>query len=193
MKKTKTKILVEGAVMVALATVLSFIRVFKLPWGGSITLLSMLPIVLFSIRRGMSWGLLVSFVYSLVQFAQGIMDGLFGWGLTPGMLIACILLDYIGAFTVLGIAGCLRKKGLPGWIGGITLAIVLRFVLHFLSGVVIWHSFGELWNGFATENTYLYSFLYNGCYMLPELIFTLVGAVALLKVPQTKRFLIAEE
>ena len=193
MQNTKTKILVEGAIMVALATVLSFIRVFKLPWGGSITLLSMLPIVLFSIRRGVSWGLIVSFVYSLVQFAQGVMDGLFGWGLTPGMLIACILLDYLGAFTVLGIAGCFRKKGLPGWIGGITLAIVLRFVLHFLSGVVIWHSFGELWSGFATDNTYLYSFLYNGCYMLPELIFTLVGAVALLKVPQTKRFLIAEE
>ena len=193
MQNSKTKILVEGSVMVALATVLSFIRVFKLPWGGSITLLSMLPIVLFSIRRGVSWGLIVSFVYSLVQFAQGVMDGLFGWGLTPGMLIACILLDYLGAFTVLGIAGCFRKKGLPGWIGGITLAIVLRFVLHFLSGVVIWHSFGELWSGFATDNTYLYSFLYNGCYMLPELIFTLVGAVALLKVPQTKRFLIAEE
>ena len=193
MQNTKTKILVEGAVMVALATVLSFIRVFKLPWGGSITLLSMLPIVLFSIRRGVSWGLIVSFVYSLVQFAQGVMDGLFGWGLTPGMLIACIRLDYLGAVTVLGIAGCFRKKGLPGWIGGITLAIVLRFVLHFLSGVVIWHSFGELWSGFATDNTYLYSFLYNGCYMLPELIFTLVGAVALLKVPQTKRFLIAEE
>ena len=193
MQNTKTKILVEGAVMVALATVLSFIRVFKLPWGGSITLLSMLPIVLFSIRRGVSWGLIVSFVYSLVQFAQGVMDGLFGWGLTPGMLIACILLDYLGAFTVLGIAGCFRKKGLPGWIGGITLAIVLRFILHFLSGVVIWHSFGELWSGFATDNIYLYSFLYNGCYMLPELIFTLVGAVALLKVPQTKRFLIAEE
>ena len=193
MKNTKTKILVEGAVMVALATVLSFIRVFKLPWGGSITLLSMLPIVLFSIRRGISWGLVVSFVYSLIQFTQGIMDGLFGWGLTPGMLIACILLDYIGAFTVLGIAGCLRKKGLPGWIGGISLAVGLRFALHFLSGVVIWHSFGELWNGFSTENTYLYSFLYNGCYMLPELVFTLAGAVVLLKVPQTKRFLIAEE
>ena len=193
MQNTKTKILVEGAVMVALATVLSFIRVFKLPWGGSITLLSMLPIVLFSIRRGVKMGLVVSFVYALVQFGQGILDGLFGWGLTAGMLIACILLDYLGAFTVLGIAGCFRKKGLPGWIGGITLAIVLRFVLHFLSGVVIWHSFGELWSGFATDNTYLYSFLYNGCYMLPELIFTLVGAVALLKVPQTKRFLIAEE
>lgn len=189
----KTKILVEGAVMVALATALSFIRVLKLPWGGSITLLSMLPIVLFSIRRGVKSGLTVSFVYALIQFGQGIMDGLFGWGLTPGMLIACIFLDYLGAFTVLGIAGAFRKKGLPGWISGISLAVVLRFVFHFLSGVVIWHSYGELWNGFFTENTYLYSFLYNGCYMLPELIFTLVGAVALLSAPQTKRFLLTKE
>lgn len=193
MKDNKTKILVEGAVMVALATVLSFIRVFKLPWGGSITLLSMLPIVLFSIRRGIKSGLTVSFVFALIQFAQGVMDGLFGWGLTPGMLIACILLDYLGAFTVLGIAGIFRKKGLPGWIGGISLAIALRFVLHFLSGVVIWQSFGELWNGFSTDNTFLYSFLYNGCYMLPELIFTLVGAVALLSAPQTKRLLLEDK
>lgn len=179
--------------MVALAAVLSFIRVFKLPWGGSVTLLSMLPIVLFSIRRGIKSGFTVAFVYSLLQFAQGVMDGLFGWGLTPAMLIACIFLDYIGAFTVLGIAGLFRKKGLPGWIGGITLAVVLRFLFHFLSGVVIWHSYGSLWNGFSTENTYIYSFLYNGCYMLPELIFTLAGAIALLQAPQTKRLLISQE
>ena len=72
---SKTRILVEGAAMVALATVLSFIRIFKLPWGGSITLLSMLPIVVFSIRRGVKAGLAASFVFSLIQFVQGIMDG----------------------------------------------------------------------------------------------------------------------
>lgn len=185
----KTRILVEGAAMVALATVLSFIRVFKLPWGGSITLLSMLPIVLFSIRRGIRSGLVVSFVYALVQFFQGILDGLFGWGLTPGMLIACILLDYVLAFFVLGLAGLFRKNGIAGWIGGIALAVGLRFVCHFLSGVVIWGSFGELWSGFSTDNTWLYSFLYNGCYMLPEMIFTIIGAVALLSTPQGKKLL----
>lgn len=192
-KNNKTLILVEGAAMVALATVLSYIRVFKLPWGGSITLLSMLPIVLFSIRRGIRPGFIVSFVFALVQFGQGVLDGLFGWGLTPGMLIACILLDYICAFFVLGIAGVFRKKGLWGWLAGIALAVALRFVFHFLSGVVIWHSFGELWEGFSTDNTYLYSFLYNGAYMLPELIFTVIGAFILLKAPQTKKFLIADE
>ena len=190
MRNEKTKLLAEGAAMVALATVLSFIRVFKLPWGGSITLLSMLPIVLFSIRRGVKMGLVVSFVYALVQFGQGILDGLFGWGLTTNILIAYIVLDYLAAFTVLGLAGLWRKKGLPGWLAGILLAVGLRFICHFLSGVVIWGSFGELWSGFSTDNTWLYSFLYNGCYMLPEMIFTMIGAVALLKAPQTKRLLL---
>ena len=190
MQSTKTRILVEGAIMVALATVLSFIRVVKLPWGGSITLLSMLPIVLFSIRRGIKSGLTVSFLYALIQFIQGIIvDGLFGWGLTPGGLIACIFLDYLLAFTVLGLAGLFRHKGVTGWISGIVLAILLRFTMHFLSGVIIWKSFGELWGDFFTENTVLYSLLYNGAYMLPEMIFTVIGAVVLLKMPKVGSYL----
>lgn len=194
MSNIKTKVLVEGAAMVALATVLSFISIFKLPWGGSITLLSMLPIVLFSIRRGVKAGLTASLAYSLLQLFQGIVkDGLLGWGLTPGLLAGCIFLDYIGAFTILGLAGLFRKKKLSGWVGGITLVIVLRFLFHVLSGIVIFHSAGMLWEGFSTENSVLYSILYNGCYMLPELIFTLAGAIALLKAPQTSRLLLKEE
>ena len=190
---SKTRILVEGAMLIALATVLSYIRIFKLPWGGSVTLLSMLPIFVYSIRWGIKPGLLVSFVYSLVQFGQGVIDGLFGWGLTPVSLIACILIDYILAFTVLGLAGLLRQKGTAGNIAGIVIASVLRFVFHFLSGVVIWHSYGELWDGFSTDSSILYSLLYNGAYMLPELITTLVGAIILLRVPQTKKLLLNSE
>lgn len=190
MPNNKTKVLVEGAAMVALATVLSFIRVFKLPWGGSVTLLSMLPIVIYSIKRGVKLGLIVSFVFSLIQFGQGVIDGIFGWGLTPVMLLACIFLDYIGAFTVIGLAGMFKNKKLPGWIAGISIAIGLRFLFHFLSGVVIWGSYGALWEGFSTENSYLYSFLYNGAYMLPELVFTIIGAVVLLSAPQTKKYIL---
>lgn len=186
---SKTLILVEGALMVALATALSYVRVFKLPWGGSITLLSMLPITIYSIKRGLAAGFSASFVFSLLQFGQGVIDGIFGWGLTPVMLVACILLDYIGAYSCLGIAGIFRKKGLPGWIGGISIAVILRFLFHFVSGVVIWGSFGQLWDTFYTENAWLYSFVYNGCYMLPELIFTLIGAVVLLENPATGRYL----
>ena len=193
MQSKKTRILVEGAVMLALATALSFIQIYKLPWGGSITLLSMLPIVLFSIRRGLKAGLAVSFLFSLIQFFQGIMDGLFGWGLTPVMLIACIFIDYIFAFTVLGFGGLFRKKGTAGWIGGIAVAITLRFVMHFLSGVIIWKSFGDLWEGFSTESSVLYSILYNGSYMLPELIITVVAAVILLNVPQVRKLFRPDE
>ena len=97
MKNSKTKMLVEGAMMLALAIVLSLITPFQklLPFGGSITLVSMLPICIFSIKYGVAKGLGVSFLFAVFQFAQGtIKDGLFGWGLTAGMLIACIVFDY---------------------------------------------------------------------------------------------------
>ena len=193
MKNTKLKTLVEGAIMIALATVLSLIKIYKLPWGGSITLLSMLPIAVFSLRHGVYKGLGVSFVFALIQLFQGIVfDGLFAWGLTPLMLIGCIMLDYILPFTSLGIAGIFREKGLAGQLIGITIAILSRLLCHFLSGVVIFASMGMLWEGFYTENSWIYSIIYNASYMLPELIFTLIGATALLKVPQTKKIILAE-
>ncbi len=81
MEKTKTKILTECGILIALAAVLSLIKVFKLPWGGSITLLSMLPICLISIRHGVKTGLFSSFVYAVIQLVFGILfDGLLGWG-----------------------------------------------------------------------------------------------------------------
>ena len=184
--------LTEGAIMIALATVLSFIVVYQLPWDGSITLLSMLPICLYSIKYGVKKGLVVSFVFSLIQLIQGITKGLFGWGLTPAALIGCIFLDYILAYTVIGTAGMFRKKGAIGWVGGTVIAIFFRFVCHFISGVVIFGSFGELWEGFSTNNSWLYSLLYNGSYMLPEMIFTAIGAFVLFKIPQTKKLLTAE-
>lgn len=187
MKNEKVLTLVEGAVMVALATVLSFIKIINLPWGGSITLLSMLPIVIFSLKRGIGHGLVASFVYSLIQFGQGCAEGIFGWGLTPVALVACIFIDYIFAFTVLGIAGIFRKHGTPGMIGGSVLAMTLRLVCHYTSGVLIFGSFGELWNGLTINEPWLYSLLYNGAYMLPEIVFTTVGVVILLSVPQAKK------
>ncbi len=191
-KTSKTRILVEAAIMIALATVLCYIRIIRLPWGGSVTLLSMLPIAVFSIRHGVKHGMFASLVFSVIQLGQGIMDGLFAWGLTPAMLAACILLDYIGAYSVIGVAGVFRNKGFAGWIGGTVLAVFLRYIVHFLSGIVIWHSVGSIWEGFSTDNEVLYSLLYNGAYMLPEMLFTVIGAAALLKIPQTRK-LIANE
>ena len=186
MKHSKIKMLIEGAIMIALATVLSLVKVFSLPWGGSVTLLSMLPICLFSVHYGVKKGLAVSFLFSLVQLFFDLGEVL-AWGLTPLILIACFLFDYIAAFTVLGFAGMFRSKGVPGWITGTAMAVFFR--LHFLSGVVIWRSVGELWNGFSTDNPWLYSLCYNGAYMLPELIFTCIGAFMLYKVPQLRKLL----
>ena len=194
MKNTKTKILTEGAVMVALATVLSFLKIVQFPWGGSITILSMLPIVVFSLRHGVRQGLAVSFVYSLIQLGQGIlMEGLLGWGLTPTALVACIFLDYIGAFSVLCVGGLFGNKKMAAIISGTVLAMILRFTLHYVSGVAIFHSFGELWEGFSTDNTWLYSLLYNGAYMLPETVFTAAGALLLFKTPQMRKLLVSSD
>lgn len=189
MKNQKLLALIEGAVMVALATVLCFIRIFRFPWGGSITLLSMLPIVIFSIRRGVGMGLCAGFVFSLIQFLQGVIDGLFGWGITGALLVVLILFDYILPFTLLGIAGIFGNKSFGKMISGIALAVVLRYICHVISGAVVWHSVGKLWEAFSTDNEWLYSIVYNACYMLPELILTAVAAAVLLKLPQSKQFI----
>ena len=193
MKNNKVRVLVEGAIMVALAFVLSWVTKFipflNLPWGGSITLLSMLPIVVYSIRNGIANGLMCSFMYSLTQLAQGAVDGLFGWGLAPAMLVACIFLDYIGAFTVLGFAGMFRGKGMEGWIGGTVTVIFVRYVFHVISGAVVFASAGKLWESLEINDPWLYSMAYNACYMLPEMILTTIGAASLFKTGAIKMIL----
>lgn len=190
MNKNKMLSLIEGSFVIAMGVVLSYAIIFKLPWGGTVTLLSMLPAAMYSIKHGVKKGMAIAFIFSLFQFIQGIGDGIFAWGLTPAMLISCILLDYIAAFTVIGLAGMFRNKGVTGWVIGTAAALFLRFVCHFISGVVIFHSAGNLWEGFSTENTYLYSLLYNGCYMLPEITFTCIGAVIMFRVPVIKKLIV---
>ena len=192
MSKKPVYKLTLSAVFVALATVLSLIKVVKMPLGGSVTLLSMLPIVMISVMMGLKWGIGSAFVYSLIQLLLGItMDGLLGWGLTPVMLVGTILLDYIIAFTVLGIAGIFVKQGYAGICGGVGLAVALRFLSHFLSGFIIFKNLEqfELFGSIFTNRPMLYSLAYNGLYMLPELIITVVGAAMLFKLPQRKKLI----
>ena len=128
MKNNNTKKLAACAVMVALGAVLSMIKVLQMPFGGSVTLLSMLPCAMISIMYGLKWGFAASFVESVVQLAFGVtMDGILGWGMTPSALIGTILLDYIVAYTVIGIAGIFRKKGYVGICCGTALAIASNF------------------------------------------------------------------
>lgn len=181
--KRNTQRMVVTAVLLALATVLSMIKIFKLPLGGSVTLLSMLPVAMLSIEYGVKWGFASAFLYSLIQFAMDFGE-VMSWGLTAGILIASFFCDYILAFTSIGISGLFRKKGVVGICAGIALALFLRFVFHFISGVVL---FGDFTGG--TAACLLYSLTYNGSYMLPEMIFTMVGASVLFKLPQIQKIM----
>ena len=194
-KNSNTYKLTVCAIMVALGAVLSLIKVLKMPFGGSVTLLSMLPCAMVSVMLGLKWGLAASFVESVIQLAFGItMDGVLGWGLTPACLVGTILLDYIVAYTVIGLAGAFRSKGYAGICLGTGLAVFLRFVSHLVSGAIIFANFEEFvafgasWFG----HPWLYSLCYNGAYMLPELIFTVVAAVILFKLPQIKKIMAGE-
>lgn len=187
MKETKTKKLVLSAVLLALATVLSLFKVYQLPLGGSITLLSMLPVCLLSIRYGVKWGLTCSFFYGVIQIAISFGE-LMSWGMTAGTWVGCLLFDYLLAYGSLGVAGLFRKHGAGGITAGIGLAMVLRFISHFISGTIffaIWCPEG--WN------VVLYSICYNGSYMLPEMAFTMLGAFALFRAPQTRSFVIGAQ
>lgn len=189
MQNTKTLKLVEGAIMVALAVVLSFIKFKFLPYGGSITLVSMLPIMVFSIRHGLSWGLLVSVVYALIQMFIDLGE-VSSWGLSAAMFVGCLAFDYIIAFSVLGLAGMFRNKGAGGAVSGMVIAMLLRYISHIVSGVVIFKSAGAIWEGLNIENSLLYSMAYNATYMLPEIVFSIIVVVVLFSVPQTKKLLI---
>lgn len=185
MKNQNVRQLTSGAILIALATVLSVIPFIQMPLGGKLTPFSMVPIILFSLMYGAGKGLAVSFVYSLIQLALSI-AGVLTWGLTPASLVGTIVLDYILAYSVLGVAGLFRRKGMIGIIGGVILACALRFACHFLSGAIIFDIWCE-WN-----NAWIYSLCYNGLYMLPETVLTVVGAVLLFRVPQIKKLFIAE-
>ena len=106
-------------------------------------------------------------------------------------MIGTIVLDYLLAFTVLGLAGVFKKKGYAGICLGVVMAVALRFALHFLSGVVIFANFEKfvVFGADYVGRPVLYSFLYNGLYMLPELVFTTIAAMILFRLPQIKKLM----
>lgn len=192
--KTKDEIhaLSESAILIALATVLSIIKL-EMPLGGSVTLASMLPICVISIRRGIKKGFFAAFIYSIIQLLLGIVSsGILAWGLDIASLIGCFFLDYLCAFTILGISGLFRKKGIKGIILGITLAFFLRFFFHVLSGCIIFNNLEQwsLFNNTFVNKPVLYSICYNGCFMLPELLITYIVVFIMSKIPKVKDGLI---
>ena len=189
-KNKSVVILAESAVMLALSIGLDFIKVWEMPMGGKITLLSMLPLCLLSVKDGIKVGVPTAFLYSLYQLAMGFAKGnVFVYTTTAAMVVICILFDYLVPFTALGFAGIFKKfkpAKFPeaGILIGIIFVIVIRFACHYITGF-------EIWGQWAPEgqSKFVYSLLYNGQYMLPELILTSVAAGILVKVPAVKKII----
>ena len=151
--------LCEGALMIALAQILSFIKLFgNLPNGGSITF-AMFPICLYALRWGVGRGLAAGFVFGLLQL---IFDGAYAWGWQS------MVLDYLLAFTPLGLAGIFKGKAW-GVFPGTIIGCLGRFVVHFVSGVTIYRIYmpTEIPGIGVFDDAVLYSLVYNGAYMLP--------------------------
>ncbi len=184
MKNTNVKLLAESAILLALAIVLSFVKIWNMPMGGSVTLLSMLPIILIAVKNGTAWGVGTAFVFSLFQLAQAVIEGnVFPYCGTLGIVALCVAFDYIVPFTCLGFAALGKMRGDFGICMGIAGVCIVRFLCHFATGVVIWGQWAE---GMSKS---VYSLLYNGQYMLPELILTLAAAILLLKAKPMRKLL----
>lgn len=203
--------------LIALGTAISFVSEWipflNLPFGGTVTLGSLLPLVLISYMYGMGWGLGSAFVYALLQMAIGFRtvsalfipdsDSYMGSAL---IAILILLLDYILAYTSVGVAGVFRnhlsKKRAIVW--GSVLGLFLCYFFHVLSGAIFYGAWAEWfflesaakdlaissWVMDTFSGTGLaiaYSVIYNGLYMLPEIIITAVCGLAIAKIPQIKK------
>lgn len=161
--KFDTRKLTYGSLCIALAFILSYIRLFKAPYGGSVTLGSMLPIIIFAFIFGLKDGILAGMVYGMLQLIQDAY--VVHW--------FQLLLDYPLAFGALGLAGYFRKNIYLGLItGGLG-----RMIFHILSGVFFFASYAP-----EGMNPLLYSIVYNGAFIAPDIIIAMVIA----SIPQFK-------
>ena len=207
----KTKRLTESAMLLSLAVVLEFIsKMFipPLPFGGQVTLVSMLPVVLISHRHGVRRGLISGLCLGFIEMALGggtitaaFQPGYFGEGTLILKALTMVFLDYVLAFTVLGLGGCVRdlihRPGLALAVGSV-VALTARYLVHVLSGYILFAGWAEwfftqdgfpAWGAVLAEQLspealgFVYSLVYNGMYMVPEIILTAMVALLISKVP----------
>ena len=211
-KVSKTRRLTESAMLLALAVVLEFVsKMFipEMPFGGQVTLVSMLPVVLIAYRHGSKWGFVAAFAYALIEMAIGMktvsaafLPGYFGDGVMILNALAMCLLDYVLAYTLLGLGGIFRNRiAKPGisLMCGSLVALGARYVAHFASGYILFGTYAEwfftqegfpAWGGALVENLgpqmlgIVYSLVYNGMYMVPEILLTAAAALLLGRIPQ---------
>ena len=208
----KTRRLTESAMLLALAIVLELVSkmiIPEMPFGGQVTLVSMLPVVLISYRYGVKWGFAAAFAYALLEMVLGaktvaaaFQPGYFGDGAMIGNAVIMCLLDYLVAFTALGLGGCFRRKIKSPGIGlmcGSLVALSCRYLAHIASGFILFSGWAEwfftqdgfpAWGAWLVENLspaalgLIYSVVYNGLYMVPEIIFTAVASLLIARIPR---------
>ena len=175
MKNSKTRMLAEGGVCVALAIALSYL---KIPiglafggFGGSIDLV-MIPLIVFAVRWGFGWGMAAGLIFGTIKYFLGHHSDI-SW--------VSIVFDYSVAYAFVGLAGLLRRKyklfSLAALIG-----CVARFAVHWLSGVTVYAEYmPEEFMGVTKLTPALYSTLYNGTYMLPNTILAVILCALLAK------------
>ncbi len=178
--KFNLKKLAVSAIFIALSTVLSeLIPSISLPFGGSITILSMVPVCLIGIMFGVEWGVLANLAYGGIQFFFGMSNVTYAAGVA-GIVgaLAVLLFDYIIAYGVLGLSGIFNKtinnKALAA-VFGVLLVCILRYICHFITGVTVWREIADLWGAIW------YSITYNATYMIPEMITTPLAVFLLLR------------
>ena len=179
----RVRMLCEGAVFVALAEILGFLKIGHLPNGGSVSLL-MLPMIVFALRWGLGSGLLAG-------FALGVLDFLVGGGIAIGW--QSILGDYVIALTALGLAGLGRGRGLPGLAVGTVMGCLGRFLSIWVTGATLWGEYmPEEFLGLPMTNEWVYSLLYNGIPIGASSAATLAVVLALAATP-ARRYLLGHD
>ncbi len=176
-EKITTKLITTASLSLALAVVLNFITLFRLPMGGSITLAALLPLLLFSYRYGCRYGIALCLIYGILNFL-----------FQPTQIIhpAQFFLDYPLAFMSIGVSGILNRKKQCTlyFILGTALALLLRYIAHLFSGVF---AFGE----FATGNPWIYSLAYNSFVLLDGAISMSIACI-LLQIKSLKKYLLPQ-
>jgi len=167
--------LTEGAILIAAAEILSFLPLYTFPWGGSIDL-AMLPVILFCVRWGFGPGMIAC-------CAHAVMQTLFEGGIALGW--ESILGDFLIAYAVLGVAGLFKGK----FAIAATVSCIARFLVHYVVGATIWAEYmPETFFSMTMTTPWFYSALYNGAYMLPDLLMILVVYLLLSRTPLAPYF-----
>ena len=166
MKNRKVMWMCESAVMVALGTVLSMVAIINMPFGGSVTAASMVPVMLIAYRYGVGMGSITGLVYALIQLLLGANN--LSYATSPAAAVAIIMLDYLLAFTCSGLAGVFKGKldsQSSEAVLGATVVCGIRYIMHVISGCTVWAGVF-----IPTEEGLVYSLVYNAAYMVPETI-----------------------